>query len=149
MHSTILKTTQFGLAIAALTLIPSAVAAQQTETDIERRMAQRMAERMDTVWDQEPEDGMANIRFLITRGDVPFSGKVSIYTEFSFRAVQHGGQSTQGFNPNENGRWVYEDLEPGQYELHVVGSERFEGFTWTEHVTVAAGDKPIFEIAVP
>jgi hypothetical protein len=111
-------------------------------------MAARMAAQMDQVWGQRPDDGTANIRILMTSGGQPFAGKVSIFTEFHFRAVSRS-HHTQGFNPNENGRWVYEGLDPGDYEITVVGAQRFDGFEWSQEISVAAGDTPILEIEVP
>lgn len=126
---------------------PGAAFAQE-ETDSQRRVAERMAAQMDEVWDQAPEDGMANIRILLTRDGAPFPGRVSIYGEFGFRA-QARMQHHQGFNSNANGRWVYEGLDPGTYAVTVEGSDRFEGFEWSREVTVAAGEAPILEIALP
>ena len=34
----------------------------------------------------------------------------------------------EGFNPNTNGRRVYENLGPGRYDFEIVGSGRFAGF---------------------
>ena len=54
---------------------------------------------------------------------------------------------TTGFNPNSNGRWVYEGLEPGTYEIFIEGTDKLKGWQWSkEKVTVKAGDSPLFEI---
>jgi len=118
----------------------------QEESESSIRMARMMAEQIDEIWDQGPEDGMANIRILMLKDGEPYSGKVSIFTEFSFRAKSRSIHS-QGFNPNSNGKWIYEGLPPGTYSLVIEGLEKFEGWIWTkESVTVNAGDKPLFEI---
>lgn len=58
-----------------------------------------------------------------------------------------GASSSARFNPNSNGRWVYEDLEPGSYQLSIRGNGRSEGWTGSrDAVTVAAGDAPLVVI---
>jgi hypothetical protein len=120
----------------------------QSESESQRQMARQMAQWMDTAWNRQPDSGMSNIRLLMRHGGSPFAGKISVHTEFSFRAIARR-TTTQGFNPNGNGRWVFEGLEPGDYQLHVSGSGRFSGFSWTQAVTLEAGDRPVFEIEVP
>lgn len=118
----------------------------QEETESSIRMAKMMAEWMDTIWDQEPEEGLANIKILMTKDSEPFAGKVSIMGEFSFRAVSRSTHTT-GFNPNINGKWVYEGLEPGTYDIFIEGTEKFKDWQWSkEGVTVKAGYSPLFEI---
>ncbi len=118
----------------------------QEESESSIRMAKMMAEWMDTIWTQEPEEETANIKILMTKDGEPFAGKVSIMGEFSFRAVGEYTHTT-GFNPNSNGRWVYEGFEPGTYDIFIEGTEKFEGWQWSkEGVTVKAGDSPLFEI---
>jgi hypothetical protein len=120
-------------------------------TAAQRRWARAYAEEIDRVWDRAPAEGKANLRFLVRRNGQPFAGKVSIRTEFGFSARgERGRYVTQGFNPNGNGRWVYEGLEPGTYSLSIEGTGRFEGWKWSrESVTVAAGDVPSFGIDLP
>ena len=126
--------------------LPSNHSYAQEESESNIQMAKMMAEWMDTIWDQEPEEGLANIKILMTKDGEPFAGKVSIMGEFSFRAVSRSTHTT-GFNPNSNGRWVYEGLEPGTYEIFIEGTDKFKDWQWSkESVTVKAGDSPLFEI---
>jgi hypothetical protein len=118
----------------------------QEESESSIQMANMMAEWMDSIWDKEPEEGLANIKILMTKDGEPFAGKVSIMGEFSFRAVDEYTHTT-GFNPNSNGRWVYEGLESGTYKIFIEGTDKFKGWQWSkESVTVNAGDSPLFEI---
>jgi len=118
----------------------------QDESESSIQMAKMMAEWIDTIWDQEPEEGLANIKILMTKDGELFAGKVSIMGEFSFRAVGEYTHTT-GFNTNSNGRWVYEGLEPGTYEIFIEGTDEFKDWQWSkEGVTIKAGDSPLFEI---
>jgi len=118
----------------------------QDESESSIQMAKMMAEWMDTIWEQEPEEGLANIKILMTKDCELFAGKVSIMGEFSFRAVGEYTHTT-GFNTNSNGRWVYEGLEPGTYEIFIEGTDKFKDWQWIkEGVTIKAGDSPLFEI---
>ncbi len=118
----------------------------QEESESNIQMAKMMAEWMDTIWEQEPEEGLANIKILMTKDGELFAGKVSIMGEFSFRAVSRSTHTT-GFNPNNNGRWVYEGLEPGTYHIFIEGTDKFKDWQWiNEGVTIKAGDSPLFEI---
>ncbi len=118
----------------------------QEESESSIRMAKMMADWMDTIWDQEPEEGLANIKILMTKDGEPFAGKVSIMGEFSFRAVGEYTNTT-GFNPNSNGRWVYEGLDPETFDIFIEGTDKFKGWHWSkEGVTIKAGDSPLFEI---
>ncbi len=124
--------------------VDSTLAQEESESSIQ--MAKMMAEWMDTIWEQEPEEGLANIKILMTKDDEPFAGKISIMGEFSFRAVGEYTNTT-GFNPNRNGRWVYEGLEPGTYHIFIKGTDKFKDWQWIkEGVTIKAGDSPLFEI---
>ncbi len=119
----------------------------QDESATNRQMAGMMAKMIDEIWDQVPEEGLANIRILMTKDEKPFAGKVSIITDFSFRAEQGSSLSFQDFNPNSSGRWIYERLESGKYKLVIQGFNDFEGWQWSKDgVTVSAGDSPLFEI---
>ena len=118
----------------------------QEESESSIRMAKMMAEWMDTIWNHEPEEGLTNIKILMTKDGEPFAGKVSIMGEFSFRAVNEYTHTT-GFNPNSNGRWVYEGLEPGTYNIIIEGTDKFKDWQWSkDSVTVKAGDSPLYEI---
>ena len=124
----------------------SDIAFAQEESESSIRMAKMMAEQMDTIWDQKPEEGLANIKILMMKDGKPFAGKVSIVGEFSFRAVSRSTHTT-GFNPNSNGRWVYDGFEPGTYEIFIEGSDKFKNWQWSKkNVTVKAGDSLLFEI---
>lgn len=145
-----MKTIQFPLAISLVFLFSIScvtnIKAQQ-ETEQQKAMARQMAEWMDQAWDQQPEEGMANLRFLLTKDGKPYKGPISIHTEFSFRANGHGTTFSQGFNTNTNGRWVYEGIEPGTYNLIIEGTGNFAGWTWKkENVTFKAGESTLFEI---
>ena len=111
-------------------------------------VARMYAEEIDRVWSRKPKEGKANLRFLLKQAGRPFAGLVDIRAELNFSA--RGGRGlyvTQGFNPNANGRWVYEDLEPGTYDLLIQGSGRFDGWEWhREAVEVVAGQAPLFEV---
>ncbi len=115
-------------------------------TSSEERLAKRLWERVDKNWEIKPEEGTANIRILLTKDGKPFEGKLSIHTEFIFSA-QGRMTHNQGFNPNTNGRWIYEELDPGTYDLIIKGLGRFEGWEWRRSgVQVAAGETSLFEI---
>ncbi len=118
----------------------------QEESESSIRMTKMMAEWIDTIWNHQPEEGLANIKILMTKDGESFAGKVSIMGEFSFRAVSRTTHTT-GFNPNSNGRWVYEGLVPGIYDIIIEGTEKFKDWQWSkEGVTVKDGDSPLFEI---
>ena len=121
------------------------------ETDQQRRMAQQMAEWMDALWEADPASGTANLRIRLVRDDAPLGMEPSIPGAFAFRAERpaRGQVITQAFNPNANGRWVYERLEPGTYTLHTEGGDAFAGWSWTANgVTVEPGDAPLFEVTL-
>jgi hypothetical protein len=133
------------ISLLFLTIVTTLQAQDESATN--KRMAEMMAKMIDEKWDQPPEEGLANIRILMTKDEKPFAGKVSIITDFSFRAEQGGSQSSQGFNPNSSGRWIYEGLEPGKYKLVIQGFNDFEGWQWSKDgFVVSAGDSPLFEI---
>ncbi len=120
----------------------------QQETESSKRMAEMKAKMVDEKWEQAPEEGTANIRILMLKDGKPFAGKVSIHTDFSFRAISRWHHS-QGLNPNSNGRWIYEGLEPGTYKIEIEGFNEFKGWNWEkEGVEVKAGDAPLFEISL-
>lgn len=142
-----IRVTVFPILFVLLLSFNNLTRAQQ-ETESQKRMAEMMAKMIDETWEQEPEEGTANIRILMTKDGEPYAGKVSIHTDFSFRAVSRSHHS-QGFNPNGNGRWIYEGLKPGTYKLEIEGFNEFKGWNWEkEGVKVDAGDTPLFEISL-
>jgi hypothetical protein len=132
--------------IFILTSIGSALA--QEESKSSKRMAEMMAKMIDENWETAPEKGTANIKILMTKDGKPYAGKISIHTDFSFRAIGRWHHS-QGFNPNSNGRWIYEGIEPGTYKLEIEGLHEFKGWNWTkDSVEVKSGETPLFEISL-
>ena len=120
----------------------------QEENESTKQLAKMMGKMIDDIWEKAPEEGTANIRILMLKDGKPYSGKVSIHTDFSFRAVGRSHHS-QGFNPNNNGRWIYEELEPGTYKLEIEGANDFKGWSWVkEGVKVNADETPLFEISL-
>jgi len=111
------------------------------------RIALQFAAWIDYIWEREPKEGRVNLRFAFRQDGRPFEGKVSSETEFAFTAV--GGKSVQvnqAFNPNPNGRWIFEDLAPGEYLITLQGRGRFAGWKWRQRVRVAAGTAPRIEV---
>jgi len=43
-------------------ILPSNITYAQEESESNIQMAKMMAEWMDTIWDQEPEEGLSNIK---------------------------------------------------------------------------------------
>jgi len=115
----------------------------------EERLARQMATWMDAIWNIIPTEEVANLRFLFTKGGRVFKGKVDIGGDFVFRA-RNVQTHVQAFNPNSNGRWVFEDLPPGTYNLSIEGQNEFEGWTWSKQgVLVTAKTAPLFDISLP
>ncbi len=134
------------LAIVSQNIFAQEKPAEKKTTAMYDRMAKQMAEWMDMVWEQVPEEGTANLKFLFTKDGEPYAGNLSIEGEFAFRSVGRIN-STQAFNPNSNGRWVFEGINPGTYELIIEGKESYEGFKWSKKsVVIKAGETPLFEI---
>lgn len=128
--------------------IPLSVFSQPEETDQQRQMAAQMAKYMDAAWEATPESGKSNIRFLMTHEGEPVAGIPSIHGRYSL-AMDGKMSHRTAFNPNKNGRYVYEGLAPGTYTIKITGQYESEGFTWTkEGVEVKAGESPIVEIEV-
>ena len=112
----------------------------------EKKMAEQMAEWMDQVWENDPPENAANLRFMFYKDGAIFQGKIDIQGDFIFRAESITNH-TQALNPNLNGRWVYEELPPGKYNLSISGKNEHEGWMWVKKgVEVAAKTKPVFEI---
>ncbi len=117
-----------------------------SSTAAQQRMAEQMAEWMDMVWEQDPPKEAAHLRFEFYKNGKLYAGKISIHGDFTFWARSRA-QHTQAFNPNKNGRWVYEDLAPGTYEITITGINEFEGFSWKKDaVKVEAGTTPLFKV---
>lgn len=120
------------------------------DTPANQKIARQYAEYIDTLWDQSPSEGNAHLRFLIHKDGKLYAGPLTLHTEFTFTATGRRGQYlTQGFNSNQNGRWVYEDLKAGTYDIVINGAGPFEGWSWTKTgVEIKEGTSPIFEIEV-
>ncbi|GAB5418520.1 MAG: hypothetical protein Crog4KO_02770 [Crocinitomicaceae bacterium] len=120
----------------------------QEETASQKSMAKNMASMMDRAWEANPEEGTANARFLFKNGDVVFFETISIYGKLNC-SIQGRWNYTQAFNPNENGRFVYESIEPGTYTITIEGTVNGSDFKWTKQgVVFQDGDSPLFEINV-
>lgn len=109
-------------------------------------LAQQMAEWIDQVWEADPPKNAANLRFLFIKNGSPFSGKIDIEGDFVFRAT--GRQNhIQAFNPNSKGRWVFEEIQPGTYDLSITGAGPFDGWTWSKKmIEIKPDTKPLLEI---
>ena len=119
---------------------------QYSDRSSQQKIARQMAEWMDMVWDEAPPENAANLRFLFFKDGKLFFEKIDIHGDFVFRAKSSKYHS-QAFNPNKNGRWVYEDLEPGVYNLSITGQNEYSDWSWSmDNVRVEANTKPIFEI---
>jgi len=131
----------FPIVLSVLFLSLNSFSQAQQETESSKRMAKMMAKMVDDNWDQAPEKGTANIKILMTKDGKPYVGKISIHTDFSFKAIGRWHLS-QGFNPNSNGRWIYEGIEPGTYKLEIEGLNEFKGWNWRkDSVEVKAGER--------
>jgi hypothetical protein len=129
-------------------LIPLTLFSQPEETEQQKQMAAQMAKYMDAAWEADPEPGNSNIRFLMTHEGEPVAGISSIHGRYSLSMDGKMSHRT-AFNPNENGKYVYEGLPPGTYSITVIGQYESEGFTWSkEGIEVKAGESPIVEIEV-
>ena len=119
---------------------------QNPETAQQKQMAEQMAKYMNNAWEVSPESGKANLRFLFIKEGQPYSGIISIHGRFKIKAE---GKQTHltSLNPNTNGRWVLEELEPGTYNLYIEGQEEMKDFKWEKiGYAVKAGESPIIEI---
>jgi hypothetical protein len=134
--------------ILFITLLSFSIASysQTAETEQQKQMAKQMAAFMDQTWEAEPEDGFANLRFLVMKDGEPYAGEVSIHGRFKLLVQGIQSQHTS-FNPNANGRYVLETVKPGTYNIKIEGLEEMEGFSWSrEKVEVEARTAPIFEV---
>ena len=122
---------------------------QAQETEQQRTMAKQMAAYMDMSWDSEPEEGMANLRLKFIEGEEAFKGITSIHGRFNIK-LQSRRTYLTSFNPNANGRYVYEGIEPGTYTLSISGIHEMEGFNYNQSgLIIKAGESPIVTISLP
>jgi len=135
------------LIILGLTLISLSATAQPVDTDQQKSMAKQMASYMDMAWDAEPEEGMANLRILMLKDGEPLEGIISIHGRYSLILKGKMNHST-AFNPNKNGRYVYEGLQPGTYELEVSGKYEADGFEWSESLKIEKNSVPVVEVSL-
>ena len=127
-------------------LLSGVLIAQPEETDQQKSMARQMAKYMDMAWEAEPESGMANLRLLFIKDGKPYSGIISIHGRFDF-ILQGKRTYSTSVNPNENGRYVYESIEPGSYKLMLTGRHEMEGFSYTQgDLVLKDGEKPLVKI---
>lgn len=113
-------------------------------------VAEAFSRWIDQVWDKAPAEG-ANLRFLFTRQGKPVAGVARMKTDYRFSAMRigRGQQITQGFNPNPNGRWVYEGLEPGRYTITLQRTVPGSDWRWQREIEVKEGDHPRFDVPLP
>ncbi len=122
--------------------------AQTTETEQQKKMAAQMAKYMDAAWEASPESGKANLRILMLENDKPMAGKVSIYGAFAL-LIKGRYNHTTAFNPNANGRYVYEGITPGTYNILIEGKDGRQGFKWEKPgVKINVGESPVLEVKV-
>ena len=125
-----IATSKTFLLLFFLTVSAFSFSQQKEETEQQKRMAQMMAETMDHMWDQAPDDGSGNLQILMTQNGQPFSLPASIYGKFAFKARKGPQQIHTAFNPNTNGRWINEGMKPGTYDITIQGLDEFEGMNW-------------------
>jgi len=133
------------LIILGLTLIRLSATAQPDDTDQQKSMAKQMASYMDMAWDAEPEEGMANLRILMLKDGEPLEGIISIHGRYSLVLKGKINHST-AFNPNKNGRYVYEGLQPGTYQIEITGQYEAQGFEWKGQIEFQPNSSPIIEV---
>ena len=138
----------WGLCLA-LTLVAAGLRAQEPAAPVkpQDQIALQFAAWIDYIWERAPKEGRVNLRFAFRRDGRPFEGKISSETQFAFTAV--GAENVdvnQAFNPNPNGRWIFEDLAPGEYLITLQGRGPFAGWKWRQRVRVAAGTAPLIEV---
>ncbi len=109
-------------------------------------LAEQMAAWMDKIWEETPPENTAYLRFEFFKDGKIFSGKIDIQGDFVFRAKSKSNH-IQAFNPNTKGRWVFEDLPPGTYDISISGKNDFNGWTWSKNkVEVNANTSQLFTI---
>ena len=120
--------------------------AQPEETAQQKSMAKQMASYMDMAWDAEPEEGMANLRILMLEDGKPVEGIVSIHGRYSL--IMRGKMNhSAAFNPNKHGKYVYEGLEPGTYQVEIKGQYEAQGFQWNDEILIKENSTPLIELS--
>ena len=131
--------------IALFVLTALTAQAQADDSPQQQHMAQQMADWMDSVWDQQPHGSKGNVRILVLRNGEPFAGELSTTGHFKVKLEGLWSQSTT-FNPNSNGRYVLEGVDPGSYKVYVSGLHDLDGFEWSMEIAVDAGETPVIEV---
>ena len=135
----------FSLLISSL----YSVLAQEQETAQQKQMAAQMAKYMDNLWDATPEDGYGHLKILMENNGKPVQGAISLYGQYQLMAV---GQRTTmtSFNPNHNGRFVLEEMEPGTYDVSITGFGEHREFSWSEEgIEITSGVATLITIDIP
>jgi len=136
---------------AGIMLFSGVLTGQSQETPQQKQMAEQMAKYMDAAWEAQPETGKSNLRILMTKNGHPYEGVISIHAQFSFRTA---GISTfknhhTNFNPNKNGRWVMEGLEPDTYNITIEGTGDMADFIWQRSgFKIEPNSSPVIEVTL-
>ena len=134
--------------IIILSWVTLPLLAQTEETEQQKQMARQMARYMDAAWEAKPKPGLANLRLLIRKDGEPYAGVVSIHGALDLQ-LKGPMQYTVAFNPNNNGRYVLEDIEPGNYIIMLKGRNEFDGFDWIKQdFNLVKGEKPVIEVNI-
>ena len=120
----------------------------QEETKEQRDMARMMATFMDQVWESTPEEGYGNLRILMLKQGEVYAGSISAFGKFSYR-LEGKSITLMSFNPNENGRFVHDEIKPGKYTLTIEGKDEMEGFKWEQvDILIESGSNSIIEVEI-
>lgn len=79
--------------------LPKAGGAPKVLEDSSTRLARRLAEKFDALWDKHPTDGTASLRFLLRLDGKPFGGKLNILSDF--RLVVRGANRGATHSPQQ------------------------------------------------
>jgi hypothetical protein len=135
--------------VAILLILSGTLYSQPEETEQQKSMAKQMAKFMDQAWEAKPEAGQANLRLLFLKNGEPYAGATSIHGRFDFILQGKRNYSTS-VNPNDKGRYVYENIEPGTYKLILTGKHEMEGFSYEEsNLQIEGNERPVIEISLP